>query len=281
MRNRIKISTAQLIKRSIIIIIFIAFTLSIIYPLLWMIMSSLKTNSELFLSPFKLPTNLIFNNYVVAWRAGVGRYLFNSILVTFVSGIGSVLIGLLAAFPLSRFKFKLRYVIFMMILSGLMLAPQVSLISNYKLLQALNIYNTYFALILPYITFRIPFNVFLLWSALIAIPKDIEESAWIDGCNSFTVLSRILLPLVKPTLMTGILLSAKYAWNDFVFALVFIESSKLRTIPYGLSTMQGNEYTNWTVLLAGLSISIIPIIILFLFIQKNMVRGMTIGSVKG
>lgn len=276
-----KISSTDLFKRILIIILFFAFTISIIYPLLWMVMSSFKTNSELFLSPFKFPTTYVFSNYSVAWRAGVGRYIFNSVLVTFVSGVGSVFIGLLAAFPLSRFKFKGRYVLFMMILSGLMLAPQVSLISNYKLLQSLKLYNTYFALILPYIAFRIPFNVFLLWSALIAIPKDIEESAWIDGCNSFTVLTKILIPLVKPTLLTGLLLSAKYAWNDFVFALVFIQSSKLRTIPYGLSTMQGNEYTNWTVLLAGLSISIIPIIILFLFIQKNMVRGMTIGSVKG
>lgn len=267
--------------RGLTAVSLVLFALSIIYPLTWMVLNGFKTNAELFLDPFGLPSSFAPDNFVKAWKAGIGKYFFNSVLVTAVSSLATTFLCALAAFPLSRYEFKGRRFWFMFILCGLMLAPQVSLISNYKLLQALRLYNTYLALILPYIAFRIPFTVFLMWSYFMSLPKDVEESACIDGCSSFQIFLRMILPMSKPIMATSILLTARYVWNDFMFSLVFTESSALKTIPYGLNSMKSQSDTDWSVLLAGLAISALPIIILFIFLQKYLVRGITAGSVKG
>ncbi|MHA1381894.1 MAG: carbohydrate ABC transporter permease, partial [Candidatus Helarchaeota archaeon] len=198
-----------------------------------------------------------------------------------ISTFLTVLISSLAAFPLSRFSFKGRHIILMAIISGLMLAPQVSLVSLFKLLQTLGIYNTYLALIIPYVAYRIPFIVFLIWSYFISLPKEIEESAYIDGCSDWLLFWRIILPMSKPIIATSALLSARVFWNEFMFALVFIEKDKLKTIPVGLMNLKSNLSTDWTILLAALATSALPIIILFLILQRHFIRGLTIGGVKG
>jgi raffinose/stachyose/melibiose transport system permease protein len=270
-----------MMKRILIGLPLFLFALSIIYPLIWMILNGFKTSSELFLDPFGLPSSYKLDNFIRAWNAGIGHYFFNSVLVTSVVSVVTTLLCAMAAFPLSRYRFKGRNFWFMFILCGLMLAPQVSLISNYKLLQTLHLYDTYWALILPYVAFRIPFTVFLMWSYFMSLPQEVEESACIDGCNSFQIFWRIILPMSKPIMATSVLLTARYVWNDFMFSLVFTESSALKTIPYGLNSMKSSTDTDWTVLLAGLAIACMPIIILFIVLQKNLVRSMTAGSVKG
>ena len=182
---------------------------------------------------------------------------------------------------MSRYRFRGSKALLMFVISGLMLAPQVSLISNYRLLQWLHLYDTYFAIIIPTATFRIPFTTFLIWSYLVTMDKDLEEAAAMEGCRDWQALVYILMPLLKPILATGILLTAKYAWNDFLFPLVFTESSALKTIPYGLSSMQSTQDTNWTVLLAALTISALPMVLLFILLQKQFVRGLAAGGVKG
>jgi len=246
-----------------------------------MFLNGFKTNAELFLDPFGLPGSFSGENYIKAWKAGIGKYFLNSVFVTAVTAAITTFVCSMAAFPLSRYQFKGRNFWFMFILCGLMLAPQVSLISNYKLLQALKLYDTYFALILPYTAFRIPFTVFLLWSYFMALPRDVEESACIDGCNSFQIFLRMILPMSTPIIATSVLLTSRYVWNDFMFSLVFTESSALKTIPYGLNSMKSQADTDWAVLLAGLAIAAVPIIILFIILQKYFVRGLTSGSVKG
>ena len=127
----------------------------------------------------------------------------------------------------------------------------------------------------------IPFIVFLIWAYFISLPKEIEESAYIDGCSDWLLFWRIILPMSKPIIATSALLSARVFWNEFMFALVFIENDKLKTIPVGLMNLKSNLATDWTVLLAALATSALPIIILFLVLQKHFVRGLTIGGVKG
>jgi raffinose/stachyose/melibiose transport system permease protein len=271
----------QTLLRILIGIPLVLFALSIIYPLIWMMLNGFKTDSELFLNPFGLPSRYSLDNFIRAWNIGIGRYFLNSIFVTTFCSIATTFFCAMTAFPLSRYRFKGRHFWFMFILCGLMLAPQVSLISNYKLLQMLKIYDTYWALILPYIAFRIPFTVFLLWSYFMALPREVEESALIDGCSSFQIFIKIILPMSTPILATSALLTARYVWNDFMFSLVFTESSTLKTIPYGLNSIKSALDTDWGILLAGLAIACIPIIILFIALQKYLVRGMTAGSVKG
>lgn len=276
-----KRSLASQILKIFVFLILIIFAVMIIYPILWMLISGFKTNGELFLNTWAMPEKFLWSNYKQAWDVGIGKYFFNSILVTSVSIALIIMLSSCCAFALSRFEFKGQKFFLMLIIGGLMLSPQVSLISLYKLLQKLKIYNTYWALIIPYTAFQIPFTTFLIRSYMVTLPREIEDSAYIDGCTSWKVFWHIILPMSKPILAAASLLSAISVWNEFMFALVFIEDSALRTIPVGLMNLRSTLSTDWTVLLAGLTISALPMIILFIIFQKQFIRGITSGGVKG
>ncbi|MDD5013872.1 MAG: carbohydrate ABC transporter permease [Atribacterota bacterium] len=274
-------SISENITRSFIYIVLIAFVISIVYPLFWIFINSFRSNQELFIDTWGLPKKWLWSNYILAWKYGVGRYFINSVFVTTISTLLTILISSLAAFPLSRFRFKGRYIILMIIIAGMMVTPQVNLISLYKLLQRLGICNTYLALIIPYVAYQIPFTVFLLWSYFISLPKEIDEAAYIDGCSDWQLLWRIILPMSKPIITTSALLAIRVFWNEFMFALVFVDQDELKTIPVGLMNFKTIFDTDWTVLLSALVISTLPMIIAFLVLQKFFIRGLTIGGTKG
>lgn len=276
-----RVSVGTRLSRSVVWIALCVYALGIIYPFVWMFVSGFKTTSELFNNTWALPAHWNFQNYIDAWNQGVGRYFLNSVIVTVSTVVLTIFISATAAFVMSRFEFRGKRLMLVFVVGGLMLSPEVSVISLFKLLQSLKIYNTYLALIIPYTAFRIPFTVFLLRSYFLSLPREVEESAYIDGCGTFRVFWSIVLPMSKPIIATASLLTAMSAWNEFMFGLVFIESDKLRTIPVGLMNLRGAFSTNWSVLLAGLSISALTMIIFFLLFQKNLVRGLTEGSVKG
>ena len=264
-----------------IFLVFLAIV--IIFPMLWILISGFKTNREIFTNPFSLPQEWMVSNYAMAWKYGLGDYFLNSIFVTAVSTALTVLIALLASYGLthSRFQFRLRKPLLLFIISGLMLAPQVALIPLYSLFSDIGIYDTYLAVIVPYVAFRLPFTVFLMRAYLLSIPKDLEDAAYIDGCGSFGVLTKIVMPLCKPIVATASLLTGMYCWNEFMFVLVFTSSDSLRTIPLGLMNMRGTFRTEWGVLIAAQTLSALPIIIVFILLQKQFMRGLAAGGVKG
>lgn len=264
-----------------VLLVFILLALVELLPFLWMFLSGFKTTHEMILDAFSLPKEWQVGNYVTAWNSGIARYFFNSILTTAVSTLLCVAVCSLVAYPLARFRFRFRRQILMFVLCGMMLAPMVSLIPLFKILSALHLYNTRWAMIIPYVAFRIPFSTFLIWSNFMTVPREIEEAAIIDGCNSFQTLTRIIMPLSKPMLATVALLCARYTWNEMMFAMCFTEDSAIKTIPVGLLALKGQEAGDWAVLIAGLAISTIPIVILYLIFQKQLVRGMMMGGVKG
>ena len=269
-----------LLLRAVIIIFFLVLLVLYIFPLLWVAMSGFKTTQELFLSSFELPSSFNLDNFIGVWNVGIRQYYMNSILITVVSCLLTTLFASMAAYPLSRYRFRGKKFFFMFLLCGLMLAPQVSLISNYKLLQSMHLYDTYWALFLTYTAFRIPFTMFLMWSFFCKLPKEVEEAAMIDGCSSFRIFWSVVMPMSKPAVVTSLLLTARYVWNDFMFSLVFTESSSMRTIPYGLYSLRGESGTNWGYLMAGMTLSAVPMIILYLCAQKQFIRGLSVGSVK-
>ncbi|MEG0167244.1 MAG: carbohydrate ABC transporter permease, partial [Ruthenibacterium sp.] len=215
------------------------------------------------------------------WDIGVGTYFANSVIVTVIAMLMTVVFAALIAFVLARFEFRMKTFLFILVLGGMMLSPEVSLISLYKMMQGMGIYNTYWALIIPYTAFRIPFTTFLMWSYFKDLPIEIEESAYLDGCTTFQIFTRMILPMSKPVVATSALLAAMTFWNEFMFGLVFIESTALKTIPIGLMNLRGTLTTKWSIMLAGLTISALPMIVVFLIFQKQLVRGMTAGGVKG
>ena len=255
--------------------------LFIIYPLIWMFLNSLKTSTELFINSFALPEKPLFQNYVDAWNMGFADFFFNSILVTVSSVAVTVLLSAFCAYALARLDIKFKNLILYLIIGGLLLSPQSALISLYKIFDALNIYNTYFAMIVPYIAFRIPFAVFLMYGYFKDFPGDLEDAARIDGCNTLKIFMKIVMPISKPIIAATAIVSSIFTWNEFIFALVFIESEQLVTIPVGLSRFRDALQTNWTGMMAGIIIASLPMIIAFIFMSKSFISGLTAGSVKG
>jgi len=267
-------------------IIFSSFVLLLLfllvaYPLFWMIINSFKATREIYSNSWALPSNWLFSNYVEAWNMGVSKYFLNSTLVTISTVIITVSASALCAYGLARFKFFGKKIILAYIAAGLMFPPQVSLIPLYKMIQSIGIYDTHLALILPYTAFRISLIMLLIRSFFLDIPKEIEESAYLDGCSRLGIFFRIFLPLSRPIIVTSMVLIAYWAWNEFLFAIVFVDSDSVKTITAGLLAFRDALYTNWGVLMAGLVISTIPIIMLFIFLQKYFVRGLAEGGIKG
>ncbi|YCA41723.1 carbohydrate ABC transporter permease [Bacillus sp. JZ8] len=258
----------------------IFYFLIIAYPLLWMVMSSFKSTEEIFTNSWSLPETWLVDNYVAAWESGISSYFLNSVIVTGLSCVLTVFVSALGAYGLSRFEFKGKTFILVICLGGLMLSPQVSLIPLYNIIQKLGLYNTHWALILPYVAYRIPLTILLIRAYFLSIPKELEEAARLDGCTSIGILFRIFIPMSVPILLTTTILTAYYTWNEFMFAIIFIDDDSLRTIPAGLMQFRDALQTDWGVLLAGLTISAAPIVILFLFMQKYFIRGIASGSVK-
>jgi len=255
--------------------------LLIAYPIFWLIMNSLKTYKEIYKNIWAMPQVPQWMNYVNAWNRGVSRYFLNSVLVTGATIVLTIFSAALGSYSLARFRFRGNQLVFMLCMGGMMLSPQVTLIPLYQIIRFLRIKNTYLAMIIPYSAYRIPMMIMLIRSFFLTIPKEMEESACLDGCSDFQIFVRIFLPVSKPILLTCCILIAYYAWNEFLFAMIFVDSESLKTIPTGLMNLRDALQTDWGTLLAGMTISALPLIILFFCMQKHFIRGMTAGAVKG
>lgn len=269
------------IERFFTYLLFFVLSVISIYPLMWVFTNSLKTDVQLFDNSWAFPEVFHWENYVRAWNYGIAGYIWNSVLVTVVSVTLNISISLMAAYALARFNFKGRSVLLYFILGGLMLAPEVSLIPLFRILSTMNIYNTYLAMILPNVAFGIPFTTFLIRSYMLGLPKEYEEAAVIDGANVVIVFMRIVIPLSRPIIASAMLLDAMRVWNEFMFALTFVLDEKIKTVPLGLMTFSGALREEWTVVMAGLIISAVPMIVLYLLTQRHFIRGLAAGGIKG
>ncbi|GAA0133652.1 carbohydrate ABC transporter permease [Paenibacillus sp. YSY-4.3] len=253
-----------------------------IVPLFWMVVNSFKKEQEYAANPFSFPTDLQFSNYAQAWKvANMDVYFFNSILVTVVSLVVTVFLGALAAYFLSRFKFKLRGLTYSIFLLGMLVPIHATLIPIFLIMQKLHLIDTYLSLILPYTAFHLSLTVFILEGFMRGFPKDMEESGVMDGAGIYRIFWSIILPITRPALATVIILNFIYNWNEYLFALVLITSSEFKTLPLGLANFVGIETASLTLQMAALTIALIPIIIFYLLLQKQLVNGMTAGAVKG
>lgn len=262
-------------------LICIVICIIIVAPLAWILLNSFKTNKELFTDSLALPAAWQFGNYLKAWQMGLYKYFGNSLLVSSISLVGILSLSSLLAYGLTRFKAKGSNIIFVIVLGGMALSEQIALVPLYKILKALNIYNTYAAVILPYIAFRIPFTVFLMRAYFISIPVELEEAAVVDGYNSFQIFTKIIIPISKPIFASCAIVNLNFVWNEFLFANVFLNNKAIQTIPIGLMTFKGDLKIDYTTTLAGLVIASLPLIILFICMSKQFVRGLTSGAVKG
>lgn len=273
--------TAEYVRNSPVYLLLAIYAIVIAYPLVWMLISSFKSSSEIFSDPWGLPQTWLVQNYAQAWDRGISGYFVNSALVTIATTVGTVLLSALCAYGMVRMASRTANIILIIAMGGLVVAPQVSLIPLYQMLDALGLLDTLWAMILPYIAFRVPMAILLIRSVFLSIPKDLEDAATIDGCRSLGVFRHVYVPLSKSILVTAGVLTGYFAWNEFLFAIVFVNSDANRTIPAGLMSFRDALSTEWGVLLAGLVIAALPIIIVFLLLQRYFVAGITAGSIKG
>ncbi|MGG1909229.1 carbohydrate ABC transporter permease [Microbacterium sp. NRRL B-14842] len=208
--------------------------------------------------PWGLPSVWLVQNYAAAWDRGISDYFVNSVIVTIISTVATVAIAALCAYGMVRLSSRVANIVLIVAMGGLVVAPQVSLIPLYRLLDTMGLLNTYWAMILPYVAFRLPMAILLIRSVFLGIPRELEDAATIDGCRSFGVFRHVYLPLSASVLTTAAVLTGYFAWNEFLFAIVYIDADALRTIPAGLMSFRDSLSTEWGVLLAGLTIAALP-----------------------
>ncbi|MBZ4644571.1 MAG: ABC-type sugar transport system, permease component [Clostridia bacterium] len=263
-------------------IVMMLFSFTCIFPLIWMMYSSLKTQKEFSLNIISMPLKPQFDNYIQAIKVGKMQiYFFNSLFISIISVIGIIIIAFITGYFLSRYQFRGRNFLYVFFLSGMLIPIHSLLIPVFIQFKWLGFLDKRFTLILPYIAFGLPMAVFLLESFIKSIPVEIEEAAVIDGSPIFTTLMRIILPICRPVISTVLILSFLNAWNEFPFALILVKSQKLKTLPVGLTNFNGQYSVNYTQLMAALVIAVLPVIIIYLLFYKKIIQGMTAGAVKG
>jgi len=262
--------------------ILMIFTISCIYPVIWMIYSSFKTSAEFNRSIITLPETMIFKNYIDAFRIShMGTYTINSMFNAFISLAFVMLIAFITGYFLSRFKFRGRNLIYYTFLFGMLIPIPALLIPLFIQFKSLGLFDQRFTLIIPYVAFGLPFSVFLVESFMTSIPKEMEEAAMIDGSGFLRMLFRIIMPLCTPILTTIAILQFFSKWNEFPFALVLVNNEKLKTIPIGLLNFSSQFSTNYPMKMAALTLAILPVIIIYLGFNKKIIEGMTSGAIKG
>ncbi len=256
-------------------------SLIFLIPLVWMVLSSFKTQAQIFDSPFSLPTSIDFGNWSRAWDEGnLGQYAINSIVVTTVSVFAILVFGAMAAFALSRLKFRSRGLLLVVLALGLLLPVQSYFVAQSTILNRLDITDTRWALIIPYIGLGISLSVYLLKAYMDSLPRELFECARMDGCGDVRMFFAIVLPLLKPGLATVGTFSVLAAWNEFLLATLYIQSDDLKTIPVGLVAFTGKYATDYPLLFSALSIVTIPMIAIYVVFHRQVIQGITEGTTR-
>jgi len=262
-------------------IVLALYALLIFYPLVNMLFSSFKTTRDILRFPFALPTKLDFTNYATVWiDKGFGRYFLNSLWITAVAMVFVLLFGSMAAYGVSRYRYRLSTLVYMLFLSGIMLPLKAAIIPLFILMKSAHLVNNPLSVILIFIAMGLPSTVFILAGFMKSVPIDLEYAARIDGCSDWGIYRRIVMPVVAPAVSLVTIYNAVPIWNDFFFPLVFLQNDRWKTLPVGLTSFFGQHSTDWNLLFTGLSIAVLPILLLYLFMAKYFIRGMTAGAVK-
>ena len=251
------------------------------YPMVWMVLSSFKTNQAIFTTPFSWPTSFDFERWVEAWDVGnIGQYALNSAITTAASTAAILLVGAGAAFAFSRYRFRGRSALMSLFALGLVLPLQSYFIAQSTLFTRLGITDTRLALIIPYTAMGLSLAIYLLKVYLDALPDELFEAARIDGAGDWRVFQTLALPLLRPGIATVAIFSALNAWNEFLLALLYIQSDELKTIPTGLLAFSTRYVTDYSLLFAALSTVTVPMIAVYVAFNRQIVEGITAGSVK-
>jgi raffinose/stachyose/melibiose transport system permease protein len=250
-------------------------------PFVFVVLTSFKTVQGFMSDVWALPESLDFGNYIESFEGGIGRFFLNSMIVSVASVFLTVILASLASFPLAKMRFRLNRPLFLLFIAGSMIPVHVTLIPIYTLTNDLGLYDTFFALLGPYVGFHLPLAVLIITEFMSQLPAELEEAARVDGAGPLEIFRRIMLPLSIPALSTVAIYTFIFVWNEFVFALVLLSSRNNMTLPLGLMQFSGEYSINVPGIMSAVTLASLPIILFYLVMQERVVSGMVAGAIKG
>lgn len=249
-------------------------SLFVLMPVAWMLFAAFKTRREIFTDPLGFPSSLTFDSFERAWGVGLGTFMFNSVLVTGLSVGLVVIVSGMAAYVLARSDNKFLQLIYLVIVAGFAVPVTAVLVPLYQMVSAAGFLNSHWGIILPYVAYGIPFTTILFYAFFLDFPRELEEAARLDGCGRVQIFFRIIVPLSGPAVASAAIFQAVFIWNEFLLALLMLTSPALKTLPVGILQLQGEFTSDWPAVMAGLAIATVPILILFISLQKYFVRSL-------
>jgi ABC-type glycerol-3-phosphate transport system permease component len=261
--------------------VYLLVTVTILYPLAWMVYSSLKSDSDIFANVFALPRTLYLENYLTVFvKGGMDLFYRNSLFIALVSVAGLLLFCSMAAYAFANMHFKGKTALYLFILLGLMIPSQALIISGFKWISILKLVSSHWALIFTYFGWA-SFGIMVLRNFFQSVPQDIKDAALIDGAGHWQMLTRIMLPLARPSISTIAIFYFMWVWNDFIYPLVYLQDEEKYTVPLGIMFLNGRYVVNWGLQMAGLAVATIPPLLIYLIFQRQFIRGILAGALKG
>ena len=263
-------------------IVLSVWSVIVLFPIWTLVVNSFKPQKQIFKDPFGLPDTFTLDGYRAAWNNGrFDLYFVNTLIVTAIA-LGLILfIGSMAAYALAKWKSPVSNFLYIFFIAGLMIPIRLGTLDLVRLIKALNLQDTYWSLIPVYVAMGMPIATFVLTAFIKELPGEMFEAANIDGASEWQIYSRIVLPLMRPALATVAIFNMIKIWNDFWFPLVFIRAEESRTVALGVSLLFGQYRTDWTRALAVLSLAALPVLILYMLLAREFIKGLTAGAVKG
>jgi multiple sugar transport system permease protein len=258
------------------------FTLIWLLPVIAAFITSFRTMDDITINGFwSIPQQATWRNFIQAWTsARVSKYLINSFIITLPSLFAMLFLSSLAAFALARYRFRGSLLLYFMFVAGTMLPFQILLLPVFRLTNMLGLYDTHGALILIHTAFQLGFCTFVLRNFMRSVPGDIMDAARVDGCSEFRIWWQIVLPLTLPALAALATLEFTWVFNDYLWAIILLRSDTLRPVTAGLATLRGQYNTDWPVITAGALLATVPTLLVFIFLQRYFIQGLTLGSGK-
>lgn len=276
------VSVKKTILRLLLYFVVLDVCVITLYPYFAMLCTALKTRTEIFEGISVLPITAIWSNFIDIWsRAPMAKYMLNSVLIAGGSTVIAMLCGIPAAYALARMKFRGQTAFLGFVIVSQMFAPVVLLIGIYQVMQVLHLTNSIWGLIFINAAFNQAFTIWLLRGTFMGISADMEQAATIDGCNRIQSMMKVLLPVAAPGIVTTLIFIFINAWNEYTVALCLIQDDLLKPLTVGINTFNGYNIIEWQYLFAASIFAIIPVVILFMCIEKNLVSGLASGGVKG
>lgn len=258
------------------------YAVTCLYPMIWLFLSSFKSNEELFANTWGLPSALELTNYVTAIVQGsIGRYFINSVTTSVASVMICVVLSSMVSYAITRMQWKLSRTVMRLFMLGMMIPMYATIIPLFAMFNKLGFLNSHISVIIPHVVFGFPMAIFILTGFMEGIPRELEEAAVVDGASIYQIFRSVITPIAKPSIVTVAVITFIDSWNDLLIPQIFLTSSKMMTLPVGLTEFEGLHTTNYVASIAAVVITVIPSIVVYAVLHKNIMDGMVAGAVKG